>query len=105
MKSEIKLSREEERAGSVGKGDDMKRRKAYVQSTTACPVCGRIAVMRMFKCRCEDWYGYYAIRFYCKNKKCPVDHVCTEFFPDSESAEKQMEKYIVKERRRKKCKK
>ena len=100
MKSEIKLSREEELAGSVGKGDDMKRRKAYVKSTTVCPVCGRIAVMRMFKCRCANWYGYYAIRFYCKNKKCPVDHVCTEFVKDRECAEKRMNEYMAKERKK-----
>ena len=79
-------------------------KKAYVPSTTVCPVCGRNAVMRLFKCRCANWYGYYAIRFYCKNKECPVDHVCTEFVQDRECAEKQMEKYMVKERRRKKCK-
>lgn len=79
----------------------MKKRRAYVQSTTVCPACGRIAVMRMFKCRCANWFGYHAIRFYCKNKECPVDHVCTEFLPDRESAEKRMAEYMVKERSRK----
>ena len=86
----------------MGKGDDVKRRRAYVKSTAFCPVCGRNAVMRMFKCRCANWFGYYAIRLYCKNKECPVDHVCTEFLPDRESAEKRMAEYMVKERRRKK---
>ena len=81
----------------MGKGDDVKIRRAYVQSTTFCPVCGRNAVMSMFKCRCANWYGYYALRFYCKNDKCSVAEVCTMFFPDSGSAEKEMENCMVKE--------
>ena len=81
----------------MGKGDDVKRRRAYLQSTTFCPVCGSNAVMRMFKCRCSNWRGYYALRFYCKNGKCSVEEVCTMFFPDSGSAEKEMENCMVKE--------
>lgn len=78
----------------------IERKKAFHLSSVVCPACGRNAVMRMFKCRCANWYGYYALRFYCKNKECPVDHVCTEFFPDSESAEKRMNKYKAKERKK-----
>ena len=76
----------------------IERKKAYHLSLSVCPVCGRNAVMRLFKCRCEDWYGCYALRLYCKNKECPVDHVCTEFFDDRESAEKRMAEYMVKEK-------
>ena len=83
----------------------MKRRRAYVQSTTVCPVCGRNAVMRLFKCRCEDWYDWYALRFYCKNDKCPVDHVGTLFYSDRESGEKEMEKNMAKKTKGKERKK
>lgn len=76
----------------------MAKAKAYQLSSVVCPACGRNAVMRVFECGCEDWYGYYAVRFYCKNKECPVDHVCTEFFPDRECAEKRMNEYTAKER-------
>ena len=36
-------------------------KRAYVPFTTVCPVCGRDAVMSLFKCRCANWYGYYAM--------------------------------------------
>lgn len=79
----------------------MKRRRAYVQSTTVCPVCGRIAVMRMFKCRCANWYGWYALRFYCRHKECPVEVVCTEFYGDIDSAARSLDKSKMKKNERK----
>ena len=76
--------------------------RAYKPSAVVCPMCGHNAVMRMFRCRCSNWYGWYALRFYCKDDGCPVIEVCTLFFPDAESAEKEMEKRMVKKRGKRK---
>ena len=74
----------------------MKLHREYVLSTDVCPVCGHNAVMRLFKCRCANWYGWYALRFYCKDEKCPVLEVGTLFYLNRESAERQMKKLRFK---------
>ena len=71
------------------------RKSDYEKSAEPCPVCGKLTTMRIFKKnRGEDWVGFYALRWYCVNDKCPVDHVHTEFFTSKESAERRKKQFM-----------
>jgi len=74
---------------SVVAGTANRGKKSYLPSSVECPFCGLPGTMR--KIRRPS--GYWWIRYYCVNDKCPVDHIFTQYCGSEECADRWLKKY------------